>query len=227
MESPISETSNVLAEVLAGFSHEINNPLTAAQGLATLAKDETVDAQCRQDLQTIEHETERAVGMVSNLRGLALILADINGPADLNVVVDRIIKVRSYEMAARGVDLRLQADQSLPPIPLPGAQLAPLLLSLEVLAEKISSEALEEAGSRTEEHPASNVEILFKTSASPRGPWLEMVMRTPIATGTLPEHLSEKSGLQALVHFSGTELEVRDQAQGGTTIRLLFPDATA
>ena len=57
-----------LERLIAGTSHEINNPLTSVQGLASLLLMDAKDTQTREDSEVIAAETERAVVVIRNLR---------------------------------------------------------------------------------------------------------------------------------------------------------------
>lgn len=212
-----------MAELIAGFSHEINNPLNAVQGIASLLKKDVSDPQAQEDLQILEEESTRAIGAVHHLRNLARMLGDTEGPLDLTAAADSIVKVRSYEMGCHGVSLSLQSDRESLLVSSAGANVIPLLLMLELSAEKVAFRSLEEA--ENQKQGITEAEILLKTSSSAGGPCVDVEVHPAIAGNALSEVMSEMTALQDLLQSAGAEVQHKEESGREAGIRLRLPAA--
>ena len=105
-----------LRMLIAGVCHEINNPLTAVQGLADLLAQEATDPQSREDLEMITQESARAIGVIRNLRAFAREPEGPLTPCSVNDALARVIEARGYETRARGLLLDTDLMEDLPPV---------------------------------------------------------------------------------------------------------------
>ena len=100
----------MLAELVSGVAHELNNPLTTILGYAQLLP--TLEGEDgRRAITTIEQEAQRAGRSVRNLLYFARQHRPRVEPLDLNAVLRRVIDVRLYNFEAGDVrlDVRLAA----------------------------------------------------------------------------------------------------------------------
>lgn len=95
-----------LGQLVSGVAHEINNPLTSILGFSeiVLANDEISEA-VRKQLRTMRDEALRLKHLVANLSQFAR-----RGPQqlhrlDLRTVPDRLLELRSYQLAANNIRL--------------------------------------------------------------------------------------------------------------------------
>lgn len=146
---PEPERLSVLAELVSGVAHELNNPLTTILGYAQLLP--TLEGEdARRATTTIEQEAQRAGRVVRNLLYFARQHRPRVEPLDLNAVLRRVVDVRRYNFEAGGVRL----DVRLGPVPeLVGDQyqLEQVFLNLLTNAEQ----ALPNGGTITIESGAS------------------------------------------------------------------------
>jgi two-component system NtrC family sensor kinase len=124
-----------LERLIAGTAHEINNPLTSVQGLASLLLMDADDAQTREDLEVIAAETERAVVVIRNLRSFVQRGETEPQPCDLNTAVRLVTATRGYELRARSIELALELPGDLPPVVTVHEDLLHLILQLILDAE--------------------------------------------------------------------------------------------
>lgn len=107
---------SALLKLIAGVSHEINNPLTAVQGLAELLAHEETDPQKREDLEIIAQESTRAISIIRNLRAFARTPEGEPGPSDLTKAFAQVVETRSYETRARGTNVETSFDPDIPSV---------------------------------------------------------------------------------------------------------------
>jgi nitrogen-specific signal transduction histidine kinase len=137
-----------MSMLIAGVTHEINNPLTAIQGLVSLLRTEVPDESSRDDLDIVLTETERTVRIVRNLRAFAG-RADEPRMSQLNDGVRQVVDTRGYEIRARGIEITLDQAPDLSYVSATVPELLFLTLQLVLWAEQV----LLDAPPREEDEP--------------------------------------------------------------------------
>jgi nitrogen-specific signal transduction histidine kinase len=124
-----------MSMLIAGVTHEINNPLTAIQGLVSLLRAELPDNEERQDLDIVLTETERTVRIVRNLRAFA---GRVGEPrqSQLNDAVRQVTDARGYEIRARGIELELDLAPDMSYVAATVPELLSLTLQMVLWAEQ-------------------------------------------------------------------------------------------
>ncbi len=125
-----------LHRLIAGVTHEINNPLTSVQGLVALLEGEVEDEQARQDLKIVGGEVRRAVQIVRGLRAFAGRIGEEPQPCSLSRIVNLVTDARGYETRAKGIDLQVDTTPNLPLVVATPADLHQLVLMLLLRAEE-------------------------------------------------------------------------------------------
>jgi two-component system NtrC family sensor kinase len=125
-----------IGKMAAVLAHEINNPLSGILTYAKLLRKwvEKDDRSRRQEicdsLDLIANESRRCGDLVKNLLTFSRTTPMNLQPTDLNVVVDRSIRLLQHQLDLGGVHLQLEQDPELPLIRCDAAQIEQVILAL-------------------------------------------------------------------------------------------------
>ena len=111
-----SERMATIGRLVSGVAHEVNNPLAAILGFTDLLlENPQVPASAREDLQIILQETQRTKDIVQDLLSFARQRPVQREPVQVNSVLRQTIKLRSYDFASHGVEVKEEFDETLGP----------------------------------------------------------------------------------------------------------------
>ena len=124
-----------IGRLAAGVAHEINNPLTGVLTFAHLLRDKpNMDAQDREDLDLIIHETTRAAEIVRGLLDFARERPVLMEPLDLNDVVRRTVRLIANQKKFEHIVIEELLQDDLPEVRGDMNQLQQVLLNLSLNA---------------------------------------------------------------------------------------------
>jgi signal transduction histidine kinase len=122
-------------ELLAGVTHELNNPLAAVLSLAELlAERPGLDPEIRDDLLEIRREAQRAANIVRQLLAFVRRHDPMRLPVNLNALVHDTIALRRGALRLAGIDVETELAE-VPPVAGDQQQLQQMLLNLLTNAE--------------------------------------------------------------------------------------------
>jgi two-component system NtrC family sensor kinase len=139
-----------LGKLAAAVAHEVNNPLFGILTYARLIRKElekpdqnsAAREQMRDQVKTIEQEIHRCGQIMRNLLTFARQSPVEQAPQNLNVVIDRAIKLVKHQAELKSVELVASLDERMPEISCDGGKMQQVFLVL--LSNAL--EALSQAG---------------------------------------------------------------------------------
>jgi PAS domain S-box-containing protein len=124
-----------IGELAAGAAHELNNPLAAITGLSQLSMEREVPDDIRENLKLINNEARRAADVTSNLLTFARKHRPVKQPAQINDVIEDVIKLRAYAHKSDCIVVERHFASDLPEIPLDHFQMQQVFLNVVINAE--------------------------------------------------------------------------------------------
>ena len=130
-----AEKLAALGELVAGVAHEVNNPLTGISAFAQLLLEDELDAEQHESVRMIKREADRAVGVIRDLLVFARKAPAREVLVDINDVVHRTLRLRTYHLSAAGIDVVADLEDGLPGLRGDEHKLQQVVLNLLVNAE--------------------------------------------------------------------------------------------
>ena len=133
MRERLAETERLAAvgELVAGVAHEVNNPLSTISAFAQLLlREKALGPEQLESVEIIRSETVRASQVLKDLLTFARRSEREQQALDLNDVVERSIRLRTYEMSSKGITWELELGASLPAVTGDARQLQQVVINL-------------------------------------------------------------------------------------------------
>ncbi|MEE9148641.1 MAG: response regulator [Candidatus Tectomicrobia bacterium] len=139
-----TEKLSALGELISGFAHELNNPLSSVLGYAELlAKSDTCSAHDQAMLELIAQEAVRCHQIVKNLLGFARKQKPEKKLIDLNTVCLKVLDLLAYQFKVSGITIVPRLDTHLPHLTVDGHQLQQVFVNVITNAYQAMSEHAE------------------------------------------------------------------------------------
>jgi signal transduction histidine kinase/ActR/RegA family two-component response regulator len=104
-----SEKLSAIGQLIAGITHELNNPLAAISGYAQLLQmTDGLDPQVRQDVTRIHEQAQRAARIVRNLLTFAREHTSMRRPTDINLLLQQTLELQAYQFRIENITVDLQ-----------------------------------------------------------------------------------------------------------------------
>src|SRR4029077_16939241 len=130
-----SERLSAVGQLVAGVAHEINNPLQAVMGYTELLIGAEERPDVRADLEQIRTDAERAARIVRNLLLFARRETLERSVSDLNEIVRATLALRTFDLRANEIEVRLDCCADLPLVVASREQIQQIVLNLVLNAQ--------------------------------------------------------------------------------------------
>ena len=124
-----------IGKLAAVVAHEINNPLAGILTYSKLLKKRlgrqgNPDAENISMLDLMESESRRCGEIVKNLMTFARPTSMNREPADLNMVIDRCVRLVQHQLDLKNIELHVEIDKALPTVRCDIGQIEQVILAL-------------------------------------------------------------------------------------------------
>lgn len=224
-----TEKLAALGNILAGVAHEINNPLTAILGHASLLKMHNSDTPVKISLEAIISESNRVAKLVKDLLGFARKSPVQIEPCNLRDVIEEMCSLVRYQFQVKG-RLLITELETVPPILIDPNQFRQILLNLISNAEHALPEDQKGAFVRIQtvlENDLVFIHIVDNGIGVPED--IQDKILEPFFT-TKPVGKGTGLGLsiaKTIVETYGGSLTFKSLYKQGTTFSISFPVAQA
>jgi PAS domain S-box-containing protein len=158
-----SERLAAMGQMIGGFAHELNNPLTSILGMAELLQEGGASEAARKQIGILHQQARRAAEIVQNLQYFARPPAPGKSQVNLNELVQRTVQMQAYPLRKSNITVDFLQEPSIPAIVADPNQLMQVFLNLLLNAEQAIRESREKGTIRVRigRNPAS-VWIVFQ-----------------------------------------------------------------
>jgi two-component system NtrC family sensor kinase len=226
-----SERLAAMGQMIGGFAHELNNPLTSIMGVAELLQEGEKDDTTRRQLVILQQQARRAADIVQNLMYFSRPPAPGRGPINLSELVQRTLHLHAYSLRKNNVTVDFIPEPSLPTVLGDSHQLMQIFLNLILNAEQAMREARDRGTLRIRLEKISNSAVITFQDDGPGIP-AEVLPNIfdPFYTTKRP---GRGTGLglsicKAILREHGGEIEASSGPGEGAVFRVTLPaQATA
>lgn len=136
-----SERLAAMGQMIGGFAHELNNPLTSILGVSELLQEGEASESVRKQLGILHQQARRATEIVQNLMYFSKPPAPGKSSIDLMELVQRTLHLQAYSLRKNNITVDFLPGVSLPPVHGDPHQLMQVFLNLILNAEQAIREA--------------------------------------------------------------------------------------
>jgi PAS domain S-box-containing protein len=138
-----SERLAAMGQMIGGFAHELNNPLTSILGMAELLQEGGVSEAAHKQIGILHQQARRAAEIVQNLQYFARPPAPGRSQVNLNELVQRTVQMQAYPLRKSNITVDFLQEPSVPAIVADPNQLMQVFLNLLLNAEQAIRESRE------------------------------------------------------------------------------------
>jgi PAS domain S-box-containing protein len=227
-----SERLAAMGQMIGGFAHELNNPLTSIMGVAELLQDGEKEESRRKHLVMLQQQGRRAADIVQNLMYFSRPPAPGKGPINLNELVQRTLHLHAYSLRKSNIAVDFIPEPSLPTVTGDSHQLMQVFLNLILNAEQAMREARDRGTLRIRlEKGNKAVAVTFQDDGPGIAAEVLPNIFDPFYTTKRP---GRGTGLglsicKAILREHGGEIEASSGPGGGAVFKITLPapDAAA
>jgi len=143
-----SERLAAMGQMIGGFAHELNNPLTTILGVSDMLQESETSETTRKQLGMLQQQARRATEIVQNLMYFSRPPAPGKTQVNLSELVDRTLHLQAYSLRKNNITVDFIRDAALPHVMGDPHQLMQVFLNLILNAEQAIREAREQGSLR-------------------------------------------------------------------------------
>jgi PAS domain S-box-containing protein len=138
-----SERLAAMGQMIGGFAHELNNPLTSILGVSELLGEGEGSESSKKQLTILHQQARRAAEIVQNLMYFSRPPAPGKSLVNLSELVDRTLHLHAYSLRKSNITVDFLPEAKLPQVVADPHQLMQVFLNLILNAEQAIREARE------------------------------------------------------------------------------------
>ncbi len=225
-----SERLAAMGQMIGGFAHELNNPLTSILGMAELLQDGEVTESARKQLVILQQQARRATEIVQNLMYFSRPPAPGKSPINLGELVQRTLHLHAYSLRKSNITVDFITETSFPSVNGDAHQLMQVFLNLILNAEQAIREARDRGTLRIRLEKADrSVSVIFQDDGPGIPPDILPDIFDPFYTTKRP---GRGTGLglsicKAILREHGGNVEAASGPGGGAVFTVTLPIADA
>jgi PAS domain S-box-containing protein len=138
-----SERLAAMGQMIGGFAHELNNPLTTILGVSELLGEGESNESRQKQITMMHQQARRATEIVQNLMYFARPPAPGRTQVNLAELIERTVHLQAYSLRKSNISVDLLKEPALPSITADPNQLMQVFLNLILNAEQAIRESRE------------------------------------------------------------------------------------
>jgi PAS domain S-box-containing protein len=135
-----SERLAAMGQMIGGFAHELNNPLTSILGMTELLQEEESTQPVRKQLGTLQQQARRAAEIVQNLMYFSRPPAPGKSSISISELMQRTLALHSYSLRKNNITVDFLPESALAEVKGDPHQLMQVFLNLIMNAEQAMRE---------------------------------------------------------------------------------------
>ncbi len=225
-----SERLAAMGQMIGGFAHELNNPLTSIMGMTELLRDAETKESTQKQLGILHQQARRAAEIVQNLMYFARPPAPGRSPVNLSELIQRTLHLQAYPLRKSNITVDFLQEATLPAIMADPNQLMQVFLNLILNAEQAIRESREKGTIRIRAgRRADSVWVTFQDDGPGIAPEILSHIFDPFFTTKRP---GRGTGLglsicKTVLREHGGNIEASTGPDGGAVFTITLPASAA
>ncbi|MGI9478465.1 MAG: ATP-binding protein [Hyphomicrobiaceae bacterium] len=223
-----NEKMSALGELLAGVSHELNNPLSIVVGHSLMMREETDDPDTIRRIEKISNAAERCAKIVKTFLAMARQQPTRMEPTDIRSVITTAVDVAGYGRQREGTTVSARFEDTIPDIRADADQITQVIINLIINADHAISNA--GIGDRIEVVTSLVKEGRFvQIDVSDNGPGIPKDMRQRVFEPFFTtKDVGDGTGIglalcHRIIHSHGGQIWLDDDHAVGARFRMRLP----